>query len=303
MLKVNPMKNLRRAASALAMLVLWFCGMASAQANGKDTWGGAPQIDGVDVEEVAQMSPGTRLVFTVFGTAGAQASLSIEGADRRLDLSEGQPGVYEGTYTVSARDRIAPDSRVIATLRLHDEVASAQLDEPLVLGTPTNVMADASPMPSERRPVPAVSQPRPAEPEPVVALPPPPPPVQVVQVQQPQATIDPPCASCGVVEAIQMAEEPQRSGFLGAIAGGIIGAILGDQVGHGRDRTTARILGAFGGAYAGHQIERHSSPGRHYDVVVRLPNGDRRTVAFSSAPPLKVGDTVNFADGNMRRAR
>ena len=79
--------------------------------------------------------------------------------------------------------------------------------------------------------------------------------------------------------------------------------ILGDQVGHGKDRSTARILGAFGGAYAGHEIERHSRPGRHYDVVVRLPNGDRRTVAFSSAPPLKVGDTVSFADGNVHRAR
>jgi len=293
------MKNLRRAASALAMLVLWFCGMAGAQANGKDTWGSAPQIDGVDVEEVAQLNTGTRLVFTVFGTAGAQASLDIEGADRRLELAEGQPGVYEGTYTIGARDRIAPDSRVTATLRLHDEVASAPLDEPLVLGTPTSVLADANPLPPERRPVPAVNPPRPVEPEPVMALAPAP--VQQVQIQPPP--IDPPCASCGVVEAIQVAEEPQRTGLLGAIAGGIIGAILGDQVGHGNDRTAARVLGAVGGAYAGHQIERHSRPGRHYDVVVRLPNGDRRTVAFSSAPPLKVGDTVNFADGNMRRAR
>src|SRR4051794_2702623 len=55
MLKVNPMKNLRRAALALAMLVLCLCGMASAQANGLDTWGKAPHIDGVDVEEVAQL--------------------------------------------------------------------------------------------------------------------------------------------------------------------------------------------------------------------------------------------------------
>lgn len=304
MLKVNPMNILRRAASAVAMLALWFYGMSCAQASARNTWGEAPQIDGVDVEEVAQLSHGTPLVFTVFGSAGAQASLQIEGAERRLDLAEGQPGVYEGTYTVSARDRIAPDSRVTATLRLHGEVASAQLDEPLVLGTPANVVADASPWPTRPRPeprsVPATNPPSPAAPDMIPALPPPS--DRPVQIQQPPP-FDPPCTNCGVVETIQVADDAPRSGLLGAIAGGIIGAILGDQVGHGHDRSTARVIGAVGGAYAGHQIERNSRPGKHYDVVVRLPNGQRRTVTFSNAPPLKVGDTVSFADGNMRRAR
>ncbi len=132
-------------------------------------------------------------------------------------------------------------------------------------------------------------------PEPMAALPPAP------RVEQAPAL--PPCASCGVVEAINVAQEPRRTGFLGAIVGGLIGAFLGDQVGSGDGRTTARILGAAGGAYAGHQIERNSRPGSRYDVVVRLPNGDRRTVAFSSAPPLKVGDSVSFADGNVRRTQ
>ena len=297
MLKVNPMKNLRRAAFTLAMLVSMFCGAAHAQANGQDTWGAAPRIDAVDVEEVAQLSPGTPLVFTVFGTAGAQAALWIEGADRRLDLVEGQPGVYEGTYTVGVRDRIAPDSRVTANLRLRNEVVSAALEEPLVLGANPTVVADANPSPPEARPVPTVNEARPVPPVPerVAVVSPPP--------REEQASSPAPCANCGVVEAINVSREPRRSGILGAIAGGLIGLILGDQVGQGDGRTTARIAGAAGGAYAGHQIERHSRPGSRYDVVVRLPNGDRRTVAFSSAPPLKVGDSVNFADGNVRRSQ
>jgi outer membrane lipoprotein SlyB len=291
MLKVNPMKILRRAASVLAMLILCWCGLTPAQANGQDAWGGAPHIDGVDVEEVARLSPGTRLVFTVFGSAGAQASLLIEGADRRLDLAEGQAGVYEGVYIVGARDRIGADSRATATLRLNNQAASADLDEPLVLGSSTAV-ADAMPTPRDPEPVAAPPLPQVVQPSVHEAIP---------RIEQPlPPPVAPPCASCGIVETIQLAEDPKRDGILGAIAGGIIGAILGDQVGHGRDRTTARILGAFGGAYAGHQIERGSRRGTHYDVVVRLPNGERRTVAFSSAPPLKVGDTVSFADGNIR---
>ena len=298
MLKVNPMKNLRRAASALAMLVVLFCGAAWAQANGKDTWG-PPHIDGIDVEEVAQLSPGTRLVFTVFGTSGAQASLRIDGAERRLDLAEGQPGVYEGTYIIGARDRIDAGSRVTANLRLHEVIASSVLDEPLLLGSNPVAMADASPVPPTReaRPVPLVTESRP------VPLPPEPPAAVAQPLPLEQAPIEPACASCGIVEAINVSQEPRRSGFLGAIAGGLIGAILGDQVGKGDGRTASRILGAVGGAYAGHQIERNSRPGSRYDVIVRLPNGDRRTVAFSSAPPLKVGDSVNFADGNVRRTQ
>ena len=296
MLKVNPMKILRRAASTLAMLVLMFCGAAHAQANGKDTWGTLPHIDGVDVEEVAQLSPGTQLVFTVFGTAGAQAALWIDGADRRLDLVEGQPGVYEGTYTIGARDRIAPDSRVTANLRLRNEVVSAALEEPLVLGANPVAVADANPSPPEARPVPAVNEARPVPPAPERVAVVFPPREDPAPVQAPA-----PCANCGVVEAINVSQEPRRSGILGAIAGGLIGLILGDQVGQGDGRTTARIVGAAGGAYAGHQIERNSRTGSRYEVVVRLPNGERRTAAFTSAPALKVGDSVNFADGNVRR--
>ena len=97
------------------------------------TVGVAPRVDGFDVEEVAQLSPGTALRFTLYGTPGGAATLQIAGVDRSLVLQETQAGIYEGVYTVAAGDRIAADSRVSADLALGQRVTSAVLEEPLVL--------------------------------------------------------------------------------------------------------------------------------------------------------------------------
>lgn len=94
----------------------------------------APRVDGFDVEPVRQLAPGSDLAFTLRGTPGASATIAIDGARRSFTLDETQLGVYEGTYTVSTRDRITPESRVTANLRLGNRVATAVLDDPLVEG-------------------------------------------------------------------------------------------------------------------------------------------------------------------------
>ena len=94
----------------------------------------APRVDGFDVEPVRQLVPGSDLVFMLRGSPGARATLAIDGARRPFTLDETQLGVYEGTYTVSTRDRITPESRVTANLRVGNRVATAVLDDPLVEG-------------------------------------------------------------------------------------------------------------------------------------------------------------------------
>ncbi len=94
----------------------------------------APVIRGFDVEEVRRLQPGVELNFNVYGTPGGRATLSIEGARRNLTLSETDPGVYEGTYTLGARDRVTGDSAVTANLRLNNQVTSGVLSESLLRG-------------------------------------------------------------------------------------------------------------------------------------------------------------------------
>lgn len=92
-----------------------------------------PRIDGFDVEPVAQLIAGNELVFTLYGSPGGTARVRIRGATGGLLLEEVEPGVYEGTYTIKNRDRLTADSAATANLRLGNKIASAILDEPLVI--------------------------------------------------------------------------------------------------------------------------------------------------------------------------
>lgn len=95
-----------------------------------------PRVTGFDVEQVSQLTPGTDLSFTIWGTPGVQAVLQIDGAQRALVLVETSPGIYRGIYTISQRDRIPPNAHVSANLRNGNRVGSAILDEDLQSDTP-----------------------------------------------------------------------------------------------------------------------------------------------------------------------
>lgn len=109
------------------------------------------------------------------------------------------------------------------------------------------------------------------------------------------------CTNCGTVEAVNLIEVKGEGGYLGTIGGGVVGALLGSQVGGGNGRTAAGIAGAIGGAYAGRAIEGHSRASNHFEVLVRLQNGATQTVSFASDPGYRVGDKVKINDGVIVR--
>lgn len=93
-----------------------------------------PRIEGFNVDEVRRLAPGTELNFDLYGTPGGVATLRIAGATRNLTLIEAEAGQYEGTYTISGRDRIEARSPVTANLRVGNQVASMVLNESLQTG-------------------------------------------------------------------------------------------------------------------------------------------------------------------------
>jgi len=93
-----------------------------------------PRIEGFNVDEVRRLAPGVELNFDIYGTPGGLASLRIEGATRNLTLVEVEAGLYEGTYTISSRDKIAARSPVTANLRVGNQVVSTVLNESLQVG-------------------------------------------------------------------------------------------------------------------------------------------------------------------------
>lgn len=137
----------------------------------------------------------------------------------------------------------------------------------------------------------AVHAPKPAA-EPVAALPAP-----VAQQPAVQPAPPPPCRNCGTIEAVREIEQKGEGTGLGAVAGGVGGAILGNQIGRGRGRDAATVLGAVGGAVAGHQIEKSVRKVIKYEVVVRYEDGSSQSFMQDAQPAWRSGDKVRVENG------
>ena len=110
------------------------------------------------------------------------------------------------------------------------------------------------------------------------------------------------CVGCGTVESINLIETPAKTSGVGAVAGGLTGALLGNQIGRGDGRTVMTIAGGAGGAYLGNKIEQNTHRTSSYKIVVRMDNGGLRTVYQTEAPSVAVGSQVQIV-GNSVVAR
>jgi outer membrane lipoprotein SlyB len=81
---------------------------------------------------------------------------------------------------------------------------------------------------------------------------------------------------------------------MGAIAGGVGGAVIGHQIGENRAGTA---VGAVVGAVAGHQIERKAREHKKYEITVRMNDGTMRNLSDESGTPVafKSGDKVRVS--------
>lgn len=322
----------------------------------------APRISGFDVDQVRQLAAGTELNFTLYGTPGGIATISIPGAAQRFLLQEAEMGLYEGTYTIKSRDRIESGSSVTANLRLGNQVASAVLDEPLVSKTPGRRMTDAASSSGGPRidrfdvepnqlvagsdlvftlhgasggkasiriagvpgrvfleetrdgvyqgvytikardriapdtTVTANLRLRDRNSSAVLGK------SLLASSSRPAARrVARACAHCGVVEAVNVIEVKGEGNYLGMIAGGLAGALLGSQIGGGSGKTIATVAGAAGGAFAGNEVEKRMKTTRHYEVIVRLESGGSQAVSYETEPGFKAGDRVKVENGTLVR--
>jgi outer membrane lipoprotein SlyB len=117
------------------------------------------------------------------------------------------------------------------------------------------------------------------------------------------------CADCGTVEAVTAVKRPGHvNGVavgnttigLGTVAGGVIGGLLGHEVGGGNGKTAMAVLGAAGGAYAGNKVEENMKSVTVYDVRVRMDDGSVRNLDVST--PVSVGSKVTVEGKNLRLA-
>ncbi|MGB3935239.1 MAG: glycine zipper 2TM domain-containing protein [Burkholderiales bacterium] len=222
-----------------------------------------PEINLFNVDPPRSLTPGSELVFALEGSPSGNASVRINGVRGKINLEEVRAGAYEGAYTIRNRDRIATNAVVTGNLRIGQQEHSKVLGKPLVDSSSarqrTTGRQAAAPAPAAR------------------------------QI----------CPNCGVVEAINVVEVKGDGSYIGMIGGGVVGALLGSQVGHGTGTTVAQIAGAAGGAWAGNEIEKKMKSTKHFDLVVRLENGGSQTVSYPAQPAFSVGSRVRIENGAL----
>lgn len=109
----------------------------------------------------------------------------------------------------------------------------------------------------------------------------------------------PTCADCGVISEIRVVERQGQASGVGAVAGGVGGALIGNQMGKGKGNTAMTIVGAAGGAYAGHQVEKSMKKTRGWEVVVDMDDGRKQNFSYKSEPAYRKGDKVVVRDGKL----
>jgi outer membrane lipoprotein SlyB len=109
----------------------------------------------------------------------------------------------------------------------------------------------------------------------------------------------PVCTTCGVVDSYDSVQVAGNTNGVGAVAGGVGGAVLGSQIAGRHNKTLGGVIGAIGGGLLGNAIEKHERTTTMYDVHVRMNDGSMRTVRQSTIP--QVGSHVSI-EGNTLHA-
>lgn len=155
---------------------------------------------------------------------------------------------------------------------------SSKEEEPVPAKSTASSSAQKSPATPQPRPARTSSQRNPEYHPPVVA----------------KAPI---CQSCGRVESVQAVRGEASPSGLGVVAGGVVGGLLGNQVGGGSGRALATVAGVVGGGYAGNEIEKRTKTS--YQVRVRMDNGTVRSFPYDNQPGWNVGDRIRVVDGYL----
>jgi outer membrane lipoprotein SlyB len=113
-----------------------------------------------------------------------------------------------------------------------------------------------------------------------------------------QVAAAPVCTTCGVVDGYSAVKVQGQNNGVGAVAGGVGGALIGSKIAGRGNHTLGGAIGAVGGGLLGNAIESHERQSTVYDVRVRMADGSIRTVRQATIP--NVGQRVNV-DGHTLR--
>ena len=117
-----------------------------------------------------------------------------------------------------------------------------------------------------------------------------------VAAAQPAASV---CHECGSVTGIREIKKPGNASGVGAVAGGVLGGVLGRSLGGSNHRTAGTVVGAAGGAVAGHMIEKKAKEGKVFEIGVHFDDGKSRIFTQETHPSWNQGSRVKLVNGAL----
>ena len=220
-------------------------------------------ITAFNVNAADGFQPGDELDFSLKGNPGGVARVAVQGVDKPIPLTEVSRGVYEGSYVIRRQDRLQGELVADGYLMSDRRETSQRFERRFDRAANETGRTDGR----DTR-------------------------------QQPVAA----CLNCGSIESVNVVEVKGDSpNVIGTIAGGLLGGVVGHQVGGGSGKDLATIVGAVGGAYAGNRVENNMGKSKIFRVAVRLDGGSTQNFDYANDPAVQVGTRVKVENGVLIR--
>ncbi|MDR2851767.1 MAG: hypothetical protein LBV61_01700 [Burkholderiaceae bacterium] len=106
------------------------------------------------------------------------------------------------------------------------------------------------------------------------------------------------------IDMVRTTTAPMGTSGVGALAGAVIGGVLGYQFGNGMGKAATTAVGYMGGSLLGNAIEANSNPPRvndTYRIAIQTDSGAYRVFNVPSPGDLRVGDRVQISNGQLSK--
>ena len=108
-----------------------------------------PAITAFGVSPLGRIEPGAELKFTLGGTPGGTATVTIDGVVKDVAMPEVRPGQYEGSYTIRRLDHFPATVNITAALTASGRTVRTALRQPLIADAKPPVIRNLSPRDGE----------------------------------------------------------------------------------------------------------------------------------------------------------
>lgn len=110
-----------------------------------------------------------------------------------------------------------------------------------------------------------------------------------------------PVVKPGVLATVVDVREVETDGDakgVGAVAGGLAGAVFGHNIGENNKVVT--VLGAAGGALLGNQIEKKARATKRWEMTLRMDDGTTQVIQSEAQPYWTPGERVRLHEGRVQ---